>query len=429
MPGREGTLRIAGGRVVDPANGLDAECDLYIERGRVVGVGSAPAGFSARRELDASGALVLPGLIDLAARLREPGAEQTATIDSETRAAAAGGVTTLCMPPDTQPIIDTPAVVELIHQRAEQANRARVLCLGALTHRLAGERLAEMAALAAIGCVGVSNATRPIADTAVLRRALEYAATCALPVWLQPEDPWLAAGGLVHEGPVGSRLGLAGIPATAETVALARDLLLAGQVGGRVHFGRLSSGESVDLLRQARRRGLAVSADVSIQNLVLCDHDVEGYDSMCHLRPPLRSRRDRARLRKGVAAGHIQVICSDHQPHDMDAKSGPFGQTSAGATALETWLPLTMSLVTQDVLPLPVAVAAVTCNPAEVLGIDAGELGVGAPADVCVYDPEAQWQVAPAELRSAGHNTPFAGIKLRGRVRYTVHAGRVVHGA
>lgn len=429
MPGREAALRIAGGRLVDPASGLDAVKDLFIDKGRVVAVGRAPKGFTPRRVLDASGCLVLPGLVDLAARLREPGAEQKATIDSETRAAAAGGVTTLCLPPDTQPVIDSPAVVELIHQRAEAANRARVLCLGALTHRLAGERLAEMATLAAIGCVGVSNATQPIADSALLRRALEYAATVGLAVYLQPEDAWLAAGGLVHEGPVGSRLGLTGIPVSAETVALARDLLLIEHAGARAHVCRLSCGESVGMLRQAQRQGLPVSADVSIQQLTLCDTDVEGYDASRHLRPPLRSHRDRERLRKGVASGVIAAICSDHQPQDADSKSGPFAQTAPGASALETWLPLTWRLVEREVLTLGTAVAAVTSNPARILGVDGGRLEPGAPADVCVFDPSVVWEVRPEALVSAGRNTPYAGRTLHGRVRFTVYAGRVVHEA
>lgn len=420
-------IRIRGGRLIDPANGVDAVRDLFIANGRVAAVGRAPAGFTARREIDARGLIVCPGLVDLAARAREPGAEHKATIASESAAAAASGVTTFCCPPDTTPVIDTPAVVELVHRRAEAAGRARVVCLGALTRGLRGEALAEMDALKRAGCVGVSNALSPIADTAVLRRALEYAATCGLRVFLHPEDFWLTREGRMHEGVTATRLGIPAAAETAETVALARDLLLIEQTGARAHFCRLSSARGVRMVAEARRRGLSVTADVAVHQLHLVDEDVGDYDVMCHLRPPLRGRRDRRALRAGVARGVIDAVCSDHQPHDWDAKAAPFSVTAPGMSALETLLPLTLALVEAGALALPAAIAALTAAPARILGLEVGRLDPGRPADVCIFDPHATWTLTEDTMVSAGKNSPFLGRPLRGRVRNTLLAGRVVH--
>ena len=422
-------IRIQGGRVVDPANRIDAITDVFIEDGRVAAVGRAPRGYKPGRIIDAKGLIVIPGLVDLSARLGEPGFNHKATIASELRAAAASGVTTLCCPPDTSPVIDTPAVIELIHQRAAKVGLARVVCLGALTRGLKGELLAECYALKMAGCVGVSNAREPVANTEVMRRALEYAATCGQTVFIHPEDPWLAGPGHVNEGPVSSRLGLPGIPETAETVALARDLLLVEQTGARVHFCRLSTARSLAMVAEARRKGLSVTADVGITYLYLTDVDVGDFDSACHVRPPLRSRRDRDALRKALVKGVVAAICSDHQPQDQDAKLLPFDATEPGISALESWLPLTLRLVDEGVLPLSDAVAAVTCNPAAVLGVNAGTLTAGVDADVCIFDPEAVWSLHEETMLSAGTNTPFLGETLKGRVRYTLYRGQFVYQA
>lgn len=416
---------IAGGRLIDPANGIDRVRDLYLAQGRVVAIGKAPQGFTAQRVIDAAGQWVLPGLVDLAARLREPGFEHKATVASEARAAVAGGITTLCCPPDTDPVIDNPAVAELIHQRAGQAGGARVLTLGALTQGLKGERPAEFGALQAMGCPAVSNAQRPLADTEVLRRALEYAATCAVTVFLHPEDAWLSRG-QVHEGPVGSRLGLSGIPETAETVALARDLLLVEQTGVRAHICRLSSARGAAMVAEAKARGLPVSADVAIHQLHLSDADVGYFDAAAHVRPPLRSPLDRHGLRRALAEGVVDCLCSDHQPHDRDAKTGPFGATEPGISSLETLLPLTLALVEAGLLKRSQAVAALTCAPAAVLGIDAGHLGVGARADLCLVDPDRRWVLEAGSLHSRGKNTPFLGQELKGRITATLVGGRQV---
>ena len=419
-------LHVRGARVVDPANGVDKVSDVFVAEGKVQALGRAPAGFEAERSIDASGLTMIPGIVDLRARLGEPGAEHKATIGSETRAAARAGITTLCCPPDTDPIVDTPAVAELIHQRAAASAMARVEVLGALTRGLDGLNLAEMGALKEAGCLGVANALQPVSDTEVMRRAMEYATTFGLTVFVHAEDPWLARNRLVHDGPVGTRLGLAGIPEIAETIGVARELLLAEQTGSRVHFCHLSTGPAVDMVRDAQSHGLPVSADVAIHQLFLTEADVDIFNADCHVRPPLRSLDDRARLRAGVRAGVLGSICSDHQPHELDAKLNPFPETEPGISALDSLLALVLSLVDNDELTLGQAVAALTCGPAAALGIDRGTLSVGAEADLCLFDPTEQWLLDDATMLSRGHNTPFKGRTMTGRVRFTLVGGRVV---
>lgn len=417
---------IRGGHVIDPANQLDEITDLYIDNGRIAAVGSAPEGFSEDEVIDAGGQVVTPGLVDLQARLREPGEKHKGTIASETAAAAAGGITTLCCPPDTKPVIDNPAVAEQICHRAAASGKTNVLPIGALTQGLEGEQLASMQALRGAGCVVMGNARHAITSTLVQRRALEYAATLGLTVFINPEDPWLAADGCVHEGEVSTRLGLAGVPECAEVIAVGRDLMLIEQTGVRAHFGQLSSIRAVEMIAEARARGLPVSADVSAHQLYLTEMDISDYNSLCHVRPPFRSQRDRDGLRSALGSGVISAICSDHQPHDRDAKLAPFAATEAGISALETLLPLTLRLVDEGVLTLERAIAKLTSQPADILGIDAGRLTVGNPADICIFDPKAHWSVSEETLVSAGKNTPFLGWELSGRVTRTLLAGRTV---
>ncbi len=421
-------IEVRGGRVIDPMQGTDGPQDVYLAQGRIVGLGQAPDGFVADLVIEAAGCIVSPGLVDLCARLREPGLEHKGTIATETLAAARGGVTTLCCPPDTDPVVDTPAVVELIRSRAEQAGKTRVVVLGALTRNLAGTHLSEMGALKRAGCVGVSNGSRPIENTLVLRRALEYAATHHLAVFLEPQDPWLSHHGCVHEGEVSMRLGLPGIPEAAETVALARDLVLVEQTGVRAHFCRLSCARAVEMVRRAQGHGLPVTADVSAHHLHLTEASVTGFDSACHVRPPLRTLYDREALRSGLADGTLCAICSDHQPHEPDAKCAPFPSTEPGISGLETLLPLTLRLVREGVLSLPEALARVTCLPMRVLGeVQGGTLTPGSPADLCIIDPDNVWRLTPQELVSAGRNTPFLGWEFTGAVQATVVAGEVVY--
>lgn len=420
-------LRISGGRVIDPAQRVDKVQDVYVAEGKIVALGKAPDGFTADREIVVRHQVVCPGLIDLCARLREPGQPHKATIASETAAAASAGITTLCCPPDTDPVIDTPAVVELIHHRAAQAGKAHVLPLGALTKGLAGNEIAEMMALTETGCVAISNAGRPVTNTLVMRRAMEYAATHNLLLILRAQDYWLSHGGCAHEGKVSTRLGLPGIPESAETAGLARDLLLIEQTGVRAHFGQLSTARAVQLIGRAQHDGLPVSADISAHQLHLTEMDLGHFDSACHVSPPLRTLRDRDGLRKGLADGVIAVVCSDHQPHEPDAKLVPFTETEPGISALESLLPLTLRLVDEGVLPLMEALARLTSQPARILGIEAGSLAIGKPADICIYDPDRYWALSAATLTSYGHNTPFLGWEFKGRVTHTFLGGRVVY--
>jgi dihydroorotase len=422
-------IEIANGRIVDPANGIDRPASLYIAAGRVAGIGTPPAGWNANRVIDARGLVVAPGLVDMSARLREPGLEYKATLESEMAAAIAGGITRLACPPDTDPPLDEPGLVEMLKQRARLSNRAHVYPVGALTVGLAGEELTEMGELAEAGCVAFSQADRPLVDTQVLLRALQYAATFGHAVWLRPQDPHLARGGVAHDGEVATRLGLPGIPVTAETVALATIFALVRQAKSRVHIARLSSADGVALVRAAKAEGLAVTCDVAAHHLHLSEVDLGWFDTQCRLEPPLRGTRDRAALRAGVADGTIDAICSDHSPVDDDAKAVPFGEAEPGATGLELLLPLTLQWAAADKVPLIRALATITSVPARVLGLDAGQLAVGAAADVCVFDPNEHWRVEPKALRSQGKNTPFAGLEVPGRVRYTLVGGQVVHEA
>jgi dihydroorotase len=418
-------IHIRGGRLIDPANGIDDQLDLWLQDGRVLATGNRPEGFEAEQTLDASKRIVCPGLIDLGVHLREPGQEHKGTICSEARAAAKGGITTLVCMPDTQPVIDTPAVWELIRRRAKACGSARVLAIGALTRSLEGDQLAEMSALKQAGCVAVSNTRRRMANTLVTRHALEYASTFDLPVLLCSEDPHLKANGSVHEGAVASRLGLPGIPAAAETVAVARDLALTEHTGCRSHFHTLSTGRAIEMIRQARQGGAQLSAGVAIHQLFLMDTDVDGFDAACHVDPPLRTQTDRDRLRQAVSEGDIQVICSDHQPHEADAKTEPFPLTAPGISGLETLLPLSLKLVEEGVLDLSTAIATLTAGPARVLDLPLGRLDPGRSADICIFDPEAIWELEPEAMASQGKNTPFAGWEFRGQVTHTLFEGRL----
>ncbi len=419
-------IRIKNGRVIDPASQLDARQDVCIADGKIVAMGDSLTDFDADRVIDATGLMIIPGLVDLSVRLREPGQEHTATILSETSAAAAGGITTLCVPPDTDPVIDNPAVVELIEDRAKKSARAMVLTVGAMTQNLGSELLAEMARLKAAGCIGFSNGLSAIKNSVIQQRAMAYAATLDMTLFLNSVDPWLQKQGCVHEGAVSSRLGLAGIPESAETIGVSRDLVLIEQTGVRAHFHNLSSGKAVKLIRDAQNRGLPVTADVSAHHLHLSEHDLGNYDSLSHVLPPLRSIRDREQLQQGVRDGVIAAISSHHQPLDRDDKLGPFAETQPGISGLETLLPLTMKLVEDDEIDLHRALAALTCNPADILGIDAGQLKVGATADLCLIDPDSEFECQPLNFVSAGKNSPFEGWLFNHQVSHTLFHGRLV---
>lgn len=419
-------ILIQNGRIIDPANQIDQIGDLQIADGFIQPL---TAEFTPERTIDASGKIVCPGLVDLRARLREPGEKHKGSIRSESRAAAAGGVTTLAVPPDTTPPIDSSAVVELIRHKAEVVGQAEVLPIGALTKGLNGEQLSNMGALKRSGCSAISNAQQPLSNSLVMRRAMEYAATHDLTLLLHPEDPWLRNSGCAHEGSISTRLGLPGIPDAAECAGVARDLVLIQQTGVRAHFCGLSSRSALEMITRAQQDGINITADVAAHHLYLTEMDIGNFNSLCHVHPPLRTERDRDGLIAGVCNGTIQAICSDHQPHDEDAKAAPFEETEPGISGVETLLPLTLRLTQTENLSLSDALALVTHRPAEILRIDAGTLSTGTLANVTLFDPEAWWSVTPATLQSAGKNSPFLNWELQGRVTHTLLNGQIIHDA
>jgi dihydroorotase len=428
-------ILIQGGRVIDPATQMDVVADVAIAGGKILAIGNIPADFVPGLKLDAAGCVVAPGLVDLSVRLREPGHEHEGMLNSEMAAAVAGGVTSVVCPPDTEPVLDEPGLVEMLRHRAERLKQARVLPLGALTRNLQGEVLTEMLQLTQAGCVAFSQAEVPLANTQVLQRALQYASTFGYAVWLRPQELYLGKG-VAASGPLATRMGLSGIPVAAETIALHTIFELVRATGARVHLCRLSSAAGVALVRQAKAEGLQVTCDVSINSLHLTDVDIGYFDSRMRLNPPLRQQRDRDALRAGLADGTIDALVSDHTPVGEDEKALPFAESEPGATGLELLLSLACKWAQDSGIPLARALAVVTSQPAAVLGsalgplaASAGRLAVGEAADVCVFDPLADWTVEPAALRSQGRHTPFAGYELPVRVRATLVGGHLAYQA
>ena len=420
-------IQIKNGHLIDPKNGTDAVMDVFIAAGKIVATGSVPHNFQANREIDAEGLVVCPGLVDLSARLREPGYEYKATLESEMDAAVAGGVTSLACPPDTDPPLDEPGLVEMLKHRARSLNQARVYPIGALTQGLKGKHLTEMAELRDAGCVAFGQSDAPLTDTLVMMQSMQYAATFGFGVWLRPQDMSLSNNGVAHDGEVATRLGLPPIPVCAETIALSNIILLARETGVRIHLCRLSSAEGVSMVRAAKKQGLSITCDVAINHMHLSEMDLSFFDSNCHLVPPLRGLADRDALRAGLMDGTIDAVCSDHTPVDEDAKLLPFGEAEVGATGLELLLPLTLKWALEMKLPMSTALAKITAEPARILGVDAGHLSTATAADLCIFDPNQYWKVEPAALKSQGKNTPFLGMELQGRVKYTLVDGSVVY--
>jgi dihydroorotase len=420
-------IALRQGRVIDPATGLDQVRDLFIADGMLVAMDRPPAGFTTEREIDATGLVICPGLVDLCARLREPGFEYKATLESELRAAVAGGVTSVVCPPDTDPPLDEPGLVDMLKARARRLNLAEVLPIGALTQGLKGVRLTEMAELRDAGCIAFGQSNYPLDDKLVLLRTMQYASTFGLGVWLRPQDQSLSHGGVAHDGEVATRLGLPPVPPSAETVALSAILLLARETQARVHICRISCADSVNMIRRAKVDGLNVTCDVAATHIHLSESDIGYFDTNCYLIPPLRTLSDREALRGGLADGTIDAICSDHTPVDDDGKQIPFGESEAGATGLELLLPLTLKWAQETGIALKDALARITIEPARVLGLDTGRLQVGRPANLCLFDPSHSEPVTPSRFISQGRNTPFAGRVLPGQVRYTFVNGRLVY--
>ncbi|MBE0469430.1 MAG: dihydroorotase [Methyloprofundus sp.] len=422
-------IEIVNGHIIDPKNGIDQQGSLYIADGKIVGIMQAPEGFTAETSINAQGHIVCPGFVDLSARLREPGQSHKATMKSETKAAASAGFTSLCIPPDTCPVIDSVAIVELIEDKAEKCGYPHIYPIAALTQKLAGTELSAMHALKKAGCIAVSHGHHALQNLLVLRRAMEYAATYNLLLIYCPQEASLSNHGCAHEGAMASRYGLPGIPVAAETIALMQCMELIEQTGCRVHFQGLSSARSVALIAKAKAAGLPVSADVAMHQLHLIDQDMQPYDSYYHVIPPLRSQQDRDALLVGIQNGTINSICSDHQPHDVDAKLGAFPETEPGISALETVLPLMLRLVAQKTLSLAQGIEKLSTEPARILGINAGDLALGSMADVCVFNASESWQINAATWQSRGQNTPFWQATMHGKVVCTIQAGKIIYSA
>ena len=424
-------ILIENGRVLDPATGLDKVCSLALAAGRIIAIDRQPRDFAPQRTIDASGCWVLPGLVDLSARLREPGYEHERMLESEMAAAVAGGVTSLVCPPDTDPVLDEPGLVQMLKFRAEKLHQARLFPLGALTRGLAGEVLTEMAELTEAGCVGFGQAEVPLASTRTLQRALQYAATYGYTVWLRPQEMHLGQG-VAASGALATRMGLPGVPVAAETIALHTIFELLKSTPARVHLCRLSSSAGVQLVRQAKAEGLPVSCDVSINSLLLTENDIGYFDSRARLMPPLRQQRDRDALCAGLRDGTIDALVSDHNPVDADAKDLPFAQAEPGATGLELLLSVACKWAQEQDVPLARALAVVTSEPARILGTalgtleaSVGRLVEGGVGDVCIVDPAAAWTVQPQVLHSQGKHTPFSGYELPACVRATLVGGQL----
>lgn len=420
-------IQIKNGRVIDPATGVDAVQDVFIAAGKILAIGAAPADFIANKVVDASGLVVAPGLVDLSARLREPGFEYKATLESELQAAMRGGVTSLVCPPDTDPVLDESGLVEMLRQRARTQNKAHVYPLGALTVGLKGESLTEMSALTEAGCIGFSQAEATIADTNTLQRALQYASTFGYTVWLRPQDAYIGKGGVAHSGPLASRLGLSGVPVMAETIALHTLFELMRATGAKVHLCRISSAAGLELVRQAKAEGLLLTCDVGAHHVHLTDNDIGYFDSNARMTPPLRSQRDRDAIKTALSDGTIDAICSDHTPVDDDEKLLPFAEASPGATGLELLLSLALKWAadSRGTVSLSQALSKISSSAAQVAGIAAGKLAAGSAADLCVFDPAAHWKVEAAALASQGKHTPFLGYELPGVVKLTMVDGHI----
>ncbi len=424
-------LEIRNGRLIDPANGVDRIATVFIVDGKVAALDAPPAAFKAQRTIDATGKLVIPGLVDLAARLREPGFEHRGTLESELRAALAGGITSLVLPPDTDPTLDEPGLVEMLKHRARQIDQVNLYPLGAMTVGLKGEVITEMAELTEAGCIAFSQADTPVLDTNVVLRAMQYARTFNYALWLRAQDPWMSRGGVAASGAYASRLGLSGVPVQAETIAIHTLLELQRASGARLHLCRLSSAAGIELVRAAKREGLPVTCDVSANHVHLTDVDIGYYDSNFRLDPPLRGQRDRDAIRAGLADGTIDALCSDHTPVDDDDKMMPFAEAQPGATGLELLLSLMLKWAQDTGVPMLDAVARVTRDPARIVCASSravqpcGQLGVGVAADICIVDPDACWQVTRDSLLSQSQHTPFLNMELPGRVMATIVRGHV----
>ncbi|HUR94720.1 MAG TPA: dihydroorotase [Gemmatimonadales bacterium] len=420
-------ILIRGGRVIDPSRNTDEMADLLLQGGKVEGMGQNLAQPDGAEIVEAAGMVVAPGLIDLHVHLREPGQEDLETVATGAMAAAAGGFSAVCAMPNTDPVTDNQAAVGFIVSQAQRAGKARVYPIGAISLGQKGQQLAEFGELVGAGAVAVSDDGKPVVSSHLMRTALEYARTFGIPVADHCEEPTLAAGGAMHEGLVSTRLGLKGVPAAAEEIMVARDILLAELTGGHVHLCHMSTRGSVELIRRAKERGIRVTAEACPHHFTLTHEAVEGYNTNAKMNPPLREPEDREAIRQALRDGTIDVICTDHAPHHYDAKEREFDDAPNGIIGLETALGLALTeLVHGGLLDLPTLVARMSVAPARIFNLPGGSLARGSAADVVVIDPSTEWTVVPEQFLSKSRNTPFGGRRLRGRANLTIVRGQVV---
>lgn len=425
-------LLIRNGRLLDPAHRRDEITDVLIENGKIGRIGKGLKADSPRSEMqiiDGTDKWVVPGLVDIHVHLREPGYEYKETIKTGTESAAAGGFTSVCCMPNTNPVNDNQAVTRLIREKARQDGQVHVFPIGAVTKGSKGEELCEIGDLVEAGCVAITDDGKPVMNSGVMRRAMEYSLAFDIPVIDHCEDEHLMNGGVMNEGIVSMELGLRGIPAVAEEVMVARNLILAELTGARLHLAHISTAGAVRLIREAKKRGARVTAETCPHYFILTEEAVRGYNTYAKMNPPLRTLQDRDAIRQGLKDGTLDVIATDHAPHTEDEKNREFDLAPFGIVGLETALPLTLLLVDEGVLSLEEAVAKLTVHPARVMRLNKGHLGIGADADLCLIDPEANWTVDPRKLRSRSHNTPFGGWRMKGMVAMTIVNGRVAYSA
>ena len=422
-------ILIKNGHIIDPENDINDVLDILIDDGKIQQIGQIELDqhhSSITQTIDAKNLIVLPGLVDLRARFREPGQEYKATIASESKAAAKSGITSICIAPDTDPVIDRPSIANTITEKSHAANGAKSYPLSALTKGLQGNMIGDLWSLAETGCIGTSNAKRPISSVLVQRRAMQYAASFDITIHLYPQDHELLGNGCVHEGITSTRLGLPAVPTAAELVGLARDIALVESTNVSAHFMGISCARSVEMILAAQKRGLNITADVDIHHLLMCEDDMKDFDSAYHIEPPLRTKVDQMALIEGLKSGIISSICSDHQPHDPDAKLAPFGETESGISSLEFFLPALFKLNDCFNIDFDTLLKAMTINPARIAGISAGELSIGSAADCIIVDPNAEWTFQTSDILSQGKNTPYLGQSVKGRCLHTIIDGRLI---
>lgn len=419
-------ILIKGGRVISPAQKLDDTCDVLIEKGKIAAIGKGLAAQGAE-VIDADGKIVTPGLVDIHVHLRDPGLEYKEDIASGTLSAVTGGFTSIACMPNTKPVNDNQSVTNYILNKVKEEGHCRVFPIASISKGLEGESMTEMGELKGLGVYGVSDDGKPVNNAQLMRRAMEYAKPFGITIVTHAEDLELVGSGVMNEGPVSTELGLKGIPWVAEDAATAREIMLAEFTGAHLHVAHVSTKGSIDLVRQAKKRGVNVTCEATPHHFTLTDEAVRGYNTNAKMNPPLRSAEDREAVRLGIADGTVDAIATDHAPHHIDEKNVEFSIAMNGIVGLETALPLSLQLVESGLIDLPKAVALLTCGPAAALGIPAGQLEEGGVADVTVIDPELEWTVDAQKLVSKSKNTPFDGWKMKGAALCTIVGGKITY--